>query len=255
MQSFAEEMNCKNFIMGGDWNAELRERDRNDRAQGDRAQKVWEFLETFAIQDAENEDCAAHNNKQWSYINKDKKTKRIDTWHLSANWKDLGPIQKWHIRSDHRPILAEIPKKDGVTIKFGPPKSSPMKAWLPSTPAATSRLARRWASMRVATIAEVQGELAEAARCEIAAMAEDPGAAAGAPAPWISAERRAKTVLTEKICNLQVAEALAKGANNEGERIKCARACWRATRHLRDMAHLSTRGPGVQKRGKERMRA
>lgn len=166
MQALAAETKCNHFIMGGDWNTELWAQDSpTERAQTGRAQKIWEFLEGVARADPQHKPQRV--DKLWTRIARDGKKNHIDSWHLTPEWKDLGVVENWHVRSDHTPIFAEIPLKSGKVIKFSDRPPSAMKGWLPPSASATARPARRWASMNVKSIAEVQEEVNAAAKCEM----------------------------------------------------------------------------------------
>lgn len=172
------------FILGGDWNTELKARSLPaERAQTDRAQQIWEFIESATRVDPQRK--LQRVEKLWTRIARDGKMKHIDSWHLTIEWKGLGPIENWHVCSVHRHILAEIPMKPGnvITISARPP--SAIKGWLPSSASAAARLARRLglASMNANFIAEVQEEVSAAAKCEMEAAASHPGVAAGSPTP------------------------------------------------------------------------
>lgn len=61
----AAETKCNHFIMGGGWNTEFWAPETpTERAVTDRAQNIWEFLETFGTQDPRDKTHSV--DKRWA---------------------------------------------------------------------------------------------------------------------------------------------------------------------------------------------
>lgn len=122
--NIAAETKCNYFITGGDWNVELWNRGvPAERALTVRAQKIWELLETLDIQPPQA--APQKWDKRWTHEKKNGDKKHIDGWHIASMWKDLGAIDEWHARSDHRPTLAEIPQRRAASSYFSTRRRRP----------------------------------------------------------------------------------------------------------------------------------
>lgn len=98
------------------------------RNSGKRAQYMWKWLDEWSMT-ADADECKRQRSEGFSDGRMDihhERKRRIDYMFMTIRWDLIGVAKEWHCRSDHRPLLAELPRRDGEVIRFAPPRASAM---------------------------------------------------------------------------------------------------------------------------------
>lgn len=181
----------------------------------------------------------AHENKNyepirdwtWKSATSQHTKKMYDGFFVNFPWKCDGPRQFWHVRSDRRPVSAQVLQSQPGLIRIENARRSPMWGWL-LTRTGAARLARKWASWAPRTCDEIQMALEEAATSESEALEGARHVGSGERPHMSGARARSEAATLQRIAAL---DEVARLTSDEEEELRARRAAWRHRRRLRDI--------------------
>lgn len=182
IQELKGENQCCTIILAGDLNAELWKNidcwlQKNDEV---RAQHMWGGRAEWNLGPHPEEESRRDDNQGWAYV-LPQRSQAPHRLHLNEHQVEyFGVAAAWHCLSDHRPMVAVLPRRDGELISFAPSRASCILRWRP-TCAVAARLARRWAEWCPGSMAEVQDALVSAATVQASVAGGGVAPRQGAP--------------------------------------------------------------------------
>lgn len=154
------------------------------------------------------------------------KLRHIDYILATTQILQLGMWAAMHTRSDHMPARAAVMARSGEVIRFSGKAPTRLLGYVPD-PSAARRLARRWAEMHPASLAEVRADLERAAEHIREHEEVSSGRHSENAEPLRIAEAR-KASLRSRLTVPDVADS---------EKTLLGRATWRIRRRIRDKPH------------------